>query len=157
MGKFVSGPGTIPVQIQGQPISDMIAMSFMEQPISTIFSVYETQTFSDIAIHDMADFEVLAGRTSPVSVALTAHNDLNGWSAVGFGPLSVSRQGTGVATLLAGLISGAYNPPAPAPWSTITATANIINNTHFVIQVGGLAGVTIRWAVWVGVMGAQGR
>lgn len=156
MGKFVSGPGTIPVQIKGQPISDMIAMSFMEQPISTIFSVYETQTFSDVAIHDMADFEALEGRTSPISVALTAHDDVGGRSAVGFGPLSISRQGTGVLTLSSGLISGAYTPNV-APWNTITATANVVNNTHFVIQVGGLAGVTIRWAVWVGVMGAQGR
>jgi len=156
MAKVAAGPGVIPVTIPGAPDTDMLAMAIMDQPLSTVRETYETGTFSDALPHDLAFVEVLAGRTSPTSFIVTAHDDALNRIAFASADISFSRSGAGVLSLFAAIVSGGFNPNV-APWNTITATAVVVGTNGCVIRVVGLAGITIRWGAWIGIEGAQAR
>lgn len=156
MAKVAAGPGVIPVTIPGTPDTDMLAMAIMDQPISAVRETYETGTFSDALPHDLALVEVLAGRTSPTSFIVTAHDDVGNRIAIASADISFSRSGTGILSIFPAFVFGGFNPNV-APWNTITATAVVIGANSCAIRVVGLAGVTIRWGAWIGIQGAQAR
>jgi hypothetical protein len=154
--KILSGPGTFPVRPPGQETQDML-IQHNEVLQTSVNETWETATYEDDADHDISLIEILPGRSSSIEVRVTAHDDDGSRVASCTAQLFLSRFGvSGALGLDCNLVTGEWSPNS-APWNTVKATALALDASHFGVRVKGLAGVKIRWTVWVGIHGSQGR
>jgi hypothetical protein len=154
--KQVASLNTFPVQPLNQPEQDMLVSGLSNNCHTLVDQTYETVTTNDATVRHISLIKILADRSSSISLRVNAYDKLNSRVAAVAAEIFVVRYGNGPILMDCNLVEGKFDPNT-APWNLIKAKADVCNTDFICVELTGLAGVKIRWSVWCGIFGAQGR